>query len=778
MQIFAKALNGRVFTLEVESGDTIKLLKERVGKQNGEEPDLMKLLFEKRIVVVEELQDSATVQECGIAKEAELRIAPQLGGSDNPLVLARRATVIASRAVEEMQDMFLQAHRELDDARSELASRRAALAQRQKKALKDKVKLNVGGQKLTTSRAALCVFPRTRIAMMFSGCYESEFVRDHKGRILLDLDPDCFIEILAFLKTCLAGKQPPLPVGPAGFEATMARLLDSFGITEAVELRDTQIAPLLATAEEGQPPERVVEGDAEPEPEDEGGMLWEQISIEGRLADLQKSLAREREELQTAFRNHHEAVAAFESEQTWMKRFVKCADPALAGSDVVLLEVGGSTITSRRSTLTLCPQSALAKRFLAPDEDPSGGGERGSGSSDSDDDDDNAVVIEEDYYCFRKILNQLRLRAICDGEPPPPAISSDKRDAFDSALAQHFEGHETFILGKTEAPAAAVRMAVKNYWNPDDCHRNIRLSCDNTQVTYGDDTPLENHLVRAKFGYSTGVHYWETQITHFTGAGAGSNFIGVATKDADINSTLPYDCAGPSIWAVTADEAFLLFENGKRRYKWMSGLSKAVRSPLRIGFLLDMDAKTLTLVVDGERSRPISLPRDKEVFPVLGVGCFKPNTYITDFGAVAPALPDGGGAGETAQSMAVVTPSIDELRRCALALAPRSRSQTHTWKGSPVTKIMLENNAVGAQYPAFDKQVFLRFCHHLPAAAATLTEISIIGMQGVPPDVVPSLGDALRQLPKLRHLHANDVLRGEDAAKQDIKSSTRASVYF
>jgi hypothetical protein len=63
MQIFAKALNGRVFTLEVESGDTIKLLKERVGKQNGEEPDLMKLLFEKRIVVVEELKDSATVQE-------------------------------------------------------------------------------------------------------------------------------------------------------------------------------------------------------------------------------------------------------------------------------------------------------------------------------------------------------------------------------------------------------------------------------------------------------------------------------------------------------------------------------------------------------------------------------------------------------------------------------------------------------------------------------------------------------------------------------------------
>lgn len=111
-------------------------------------------------------------------------------------------------------------------------------------------------------------------------------------------------------------------------------------------------------------------------------------------------------------------------------------------------------ITTRRSTLALCPESALAKRFLVPDEDTSAGGE--SGSSDSDDDDDAAIVIEEDHYCFRKILNQLRLRAICDTEPPPPAISSDKREAFDSALGQHFAGHEAFILGKAEAPATTA----------------------------------------------------------------------------------------------------------------------------------------------------------------------------------------------------------------------------------------------------------------------------------------------------------------------------------
>jgi hypothetical protein len=202
-------------------------------------------------------------------------------------------------------------------------------------------------------------------------------------------------------------------------------------------------------------------GDVEPEPEGERP-AWQQLAIEDRLSQLQASLLSERKELQRAFREHDEILAEFEAEQQWIGRFTKRSgdDPAAAAgaSELVVLKVGSSSITTRRSTLTLCPESVLAQRF--------GGAAAAAGAddaSDSDSDsDEEGLAIDGDPSALRLLIGQLRLRAIAEpGEPIPPisptAIPDSKRKAFDSTLAMYFPGETSaFVLGEAPAPPVPV----------------------------------------------------------------------------------------------------------------------------------------------------------------------------------------------------------------------------------------------------------------------------------------------------------------------------------
>ena len=88
----------------------------------------------------------------------------------------------------------------------EIAERRAVLNEQQAEpcakhggeGLKgtDKLKLNVGGTRVTATRGTLTLFPGTLLAAMFSGRWESRLLRDKKKRIFLDVDPKCFMKIL------------------------------------------------------------------------------------------------------------------------------------------------------------------------------------------------------------------------------------------------------------------------------------------------------------------------------------------------------------------------------------------------------------------------------------------------------------------------------------------------------------------------------------------------------------------------------------------------------
>ena len=60
------------------------------------------------------------------------------------------------------------------------------------------------------------------------------------------------------------------------------------------------------------------------------------------------------------------------------------------------------------------------------------------------------VMIEQSAYCFGKILDQLRQRALAmpgAPPPPPPVVAADEDKNFRRVVAYYFPGVEDFILG-------------------------------------------------------------------------------------------------------------------------------------------------------------------------------------------------------------------------------------------------------------------------------------------------------------------------------------------
>ncbi len=113
--------------------------------------------------------------------------------------------------------------------------------------------------------------------------------------------------------------------------------------------------------------------------------------------------------------------------------------------------------------------------------------------------------------------------------------------------------------------------------------------------------------------------------------------------------------------------------------------------------------------------------------------------------------------------------SIVDLRRTALAMAPQ-QDEPPVWQGDPVHEIRFESSGVN-----YDEGTFLEFCRHLPAAAASLRELTMIHFP-MTAAAAPAFADALRQLPNLEWVHINDALEGEDAAQELVNSSTGAAV--
>ena len=246
--------SGRQFSIDVEGTHTVEQLKDRLEIQTATPVARQRLSYDSV-----DMLGPRCLAEYKLHLESELLLVvrpPRPRAAEQGTTVEQLARLRGmSTGLENRWKAVAADERRLEDAKQALLQANGGGK------LKNKLRLNVGGQILKNiKRDTLCLVPGSRLAQLFSGRWEAKLLRDAKGNIFLDVQPEPFAAILDFLADRKLRPDGPieLPIVSEELEPALHRQLDFFGLGHLfTEIEGGQAAQEGILPEDG----------AEPEPE-------------------------------------------------------------------------------------------------------------------------------------------------------------------------------------------------------------------------------------------------------------------------------------------------------------------------------------------------------------------------------------------------------------------------------------------------------------------------------------------------------------------------------